>query len=32
VFRILAVLFVVLVPLVWLAKPPFRAVGTGGAH
>jgi DHA2 family multidrug resistance protein len=32
VFRILAVLFVVLVPLVWLAKPPFRAVGTGGAQ
>jgi MFS transporter, DHA2 family, multidrug resistance protein len=32
IFRILAVLFVVLVPLVWLAKPPFRAVGTGGAH
>ncbi len=32
VFRLLAMLFVVLIPFVWLAKPPFRAVGTGGAH
>jgi MFS transporter, DHA2 family, multidrug resistance protein len=32
IFLGLAVLFVVLIPLVWLAKPPFRAVGTGGAH
>jgi DHA2 family multidrug resistance protein len=32
IFRMLAVLFVMLVPMVWLAKPPFRAVGTGGAH
>jgi len=32
IFLIMAVLFVVLIPLVWLARPPFRAVGTGGAH
>jgi DHA2 family multidrug resistance protein len=32
IFRILAVLFVMLIPVVWLAKPPFRAVGTGAAH
>jgi DHA2 family multidrug resistance protein len=32
VFRLLAVMFIVLVPFVWLAKPPFRAVGTGGGH
>ncbi|HTQ36601.1 MAG TPA: DHA2 family efflux MFS transporter permease subunit [Steroidobacteraceae bacterium] len=31
-FMMLAALFVVLVPFVWLAKPPFRAVGTGSAH
>jgi len=29
IFRLLALLFVVLIPLVWLARPPFRAVGTG---
>jgi DHA2 family multidrug resistance protein len=32
IFLMLAALFVVLVPFVWLAKPPFRAVGTGGMH
>ncbi len=32
IFRLLAMMFVVLVPFVWLAKPPFRAVGTGGGH
>ena len=32
IFRLLAVMFILLVPFVWLAKPPFRAVGTGGAH
>jgi DHA2 family multidrug resistance protein len=32
IFLMLAALFVVLIPLVWLAKPPFRAVGTGGGH
>ena len=32
IFLMLAGLFVLLIPLVWLAKPPFRAVGTGGAH
>lgn len=32
IFFLLAILFLALVPLVWLAKPPFRAVGTGGAH
>ncbi len=31
-FLLLAVMFMVLIPLVWLAKPPFRAVGTGGSH
>ncbi len=31
-FRLLAALFVMLVPLVWLARPPFRAIGMGGAH
>jgi len=30
IFLALAVLFVLLIPLVWLARPPFRAVGTGG--
>ena len=30
VFLILAAIVILLVPLVWLAKPPFRAVGTGG--
>ena len=29
VFILLAGLFVVLIPLVWFARPPFRAVGTG---
>jgi DHA2 family multidrug resistance protein len=32
IFMMLAALFVVLVPFVWLARPPFRAVGTGGMH
>jgi MFS transporter, DHA2 family, multidrug resistance protein len=32
IFLGLAILFALLIPLVWLAKPPFRAVGTGGAH
>jgi DHA2 family multidrug resistance protein len=32
IFLMIAMLFVALVPIVWLAKPPFRAVGTGGAH
>ncbi|MEO6186274.1 MAG: DHA2 family efflux MFS transporter permease subunit [Steroidobacteraceae bacterium] len=32
IFLLLAVMFTVLIPLVWLAKPPFRAVGTGGSH
>jgi DHA2 family multidrug resistance protein len=32
IFLLLAVLFTVLIPLVWLAKPPFRAVGTGASH
>jgi DHA2 family multidrug resistance protein len=29
VFLMIGALFVVLIPLVWLARPPFRAVGTG---
>jgi DHA2 family multidrug resistance protein len=32
VFLGIALLFVMLIPMVWLARPPFRAVGTGGAH
>ncbi len=32
IFLILAGMLVVLIPLVWLAKPPFRAVGSGGSH
>jgi len=32
IFLGMAVLFILLIPMVWLAKPPFRAVGTGGAH
>ena len=32
IFLMMAVLFVLLIPVVWLARPPFRAVGTGGAH
>ena len=32
IFLLMAVLFVLLIPFVWFAKPPFRAVGTGGAH
>jgi DHA2 family multidrug resistance protein len=31
-FLIFAMLFVVMVPLVWLARPPFKAIGTGSAH
>jgi hypothetical protein len=26
------VIFILLVPLVWLARPPFRAAGIGGTH
>jgi DHA2 family multidrug resistance protein len=32
IFFGMAILFIILIPLVWLARPPFRAVGTGGAH
>jgi DHA2 family multidrug resistance protein len=32
IFMLLAGMLVVLIPLVWLAKPPFRAAGTGGSH
>jgi len=33
VFSLLALLFLVLIPFVWLARPPFGAPGTGGgAH
>ncbi|HXC58791.1 MAG TPA: DHA2 family efflux MFS transporter permease subunit [Steroidobacteraceae bacterium] len=32
VFHIIMVLFILLIPMVWLARGPFRAVGTGGAH
>jgi DHA2 family multidrug resistance protein len=30
VFLLLALLFIVIVPFVWLARPPFGAAGTGG--
>ena len=32
IFLGIGLLFVILIPVVWLARPPFRAVGTGGAH
>ncbi|MET0280880.1 MAG: DHA2 family efflux MFS transporter permease subunit [Steroidobacteraceae bacterium] len=32
IFMLLAGLFVILIPIVWFARPPFRAVGTGGGH
>jgi DHA2 family multidrug resistance protein len=32
IFLMLACLFLVLIPIVWFARPPFRAVGTGGGH
>ncbi len=28
----MAMLFIALIPVVWLARPPFRAIGMGGAH
>jgi DHA2 family multidrug resistance protein len=28
----IAMLFVALIPVVWLARPPFRTIGMGGAH
>ena len=31
-FLMMGVLFLALIPFVWFAKSPFRAVGTGGAH
>ena len=32
VFYLLAVLFLILIPFVWYARPPFGAPGTGAAH
>jgi MFS transporter, DHA2 family, multidrug resistance protein len=32
VFLLFAVLFIVMIPIVWLAKPPFGNVGPGAAH
>ncbi|MBS0389343.1 MAG: MFS transporter, partial [Proteobacteria bacterium] len=32
VFYLLAVAFLVLIPFVWYARPPFGAPGAGGAH
>ncbi|MET0231290.1 MAG: MFS transporter, partial [Rhodanobacteraceae bacterium] len=32
VFLLYAVLFVIMIPIVWLAKPPFGNVGAGAAH
>jgi MFS transporter, DHA2 family, multidrug resistance protein len=32
VFLTLAVVMIVLIPLVWLARPPFRPAGSGGSH
>ncbi|MEP7311393.1 MAG: DHA2 family efflux MFS transporter permease subunit [Pseudomonadota bacterium] len=31
-FLMLCVLYLCLIPLVWFARPPFGAAGTGGAH
>ncbi|MEO8307186.1 MAG: DHA2 family efflux MFS transporter permease subunit [Pseudomonadota bacterium] len=31
-FYMLALLFIALIPAVWLARPPFRAIGMGGGH
>ena len=31
-FYMIAILFILLIPMVWLARPPFRAIGMGGAH
>jgi MFS transporter, DHA2 family, multidrug resistance protein len=28
----MAMLFIALIPVVWLARPPFRTIGMGGAH
>ena len=32
VFYMIAFLFTALIPVVWLARPPFRTIGMGGAH
>ena len=32
IFHALALLFIALIPVVWLARPPFRAIGTVGGH
>jgi DHA2 family multidrug resistance protein len=32
IFMLMAVVFLCLIPLVWFAKPPFRAAGTGPAR
>jgi DHA2 family multidrug resistance protein len=32
VFYLLAVMFLVLIPFVWFARPPFGAPGSGSAH
>ena len=32
VFYLIAFLFTALIPVVWLARPPFRTIGMGGAH
>jgi DHA2 family multidrug resistance protein len=31
-FYMLALLFVALIPAVWMARPPFRSIGMGGPH
>ncbi|MBS0399672.1 MAG: DHA2 family efflux MFS transporter permease subunit [Proteobacteria bacterium] len=31
-FRLFALVFVFLLPIVWLTRPPFKAAGTGGIH
>jgi MFS transporter, DHA2 family, multidrug resistance protein len=31
-FYMLALLFIALIPAVWMARPPFRSIGMGGAH
>nr|ACH58982.1 drug resistance transporter [uncultured bacterium BLR2] len=32
IFLMIAVMFIVLIPVIWFAKGPFRAVGTGSSH
>jgi DHA2 family multidrug resistance protein len=31
-FYVLAMVFIAMIPMVWLAKPPFKTIGMGGGH